>query len=71
MQTPMNELIEMMNDAKEKGFENLDWPSLIRTYSLVEKEKNAIQYAYNAGRHDALDKIENTSEQYFNEKFNQ
>lgn len=46
MKTAMEELIEMMNDAKEKGFQNLDWLMLIRTYSLLEKEKKQIINAF-------------------------
>ena len=49
MKTAMQELIEMMNDAKEKGFENLDWILLIRTYSLLEKEKEQIVAAFEVG----------------------
>ena len=67
MKTAMQELIEMMNDAKEKGFENLDWIMLIRTYSLLEKEKEQICNAYT----DGLEGPYIGAEQYYNQTFNQ
>lgn len=63
----MEELIEMMNDAKEKGFVNLDWVSLIETYSLLKKEKNQIiDFAYGCTQHISREDIE----EYYNKTYN-
>ena len=74
----MQELIEMMNDAKEKGFENLDWLLLIRTYSLLKKEKEQIINAYDNG-YKACDLDEEleinktmfSGDRYYNNTYNQ
>jgi hypothetical protein len=78
MKTAMEELIEMMNDAKEKGFENLDWILLIRAYSLLEKEKRHIINAYDDGYKacdldEALEinKTMFSGERYYNQNYNQ
>lgn len=66
MKTAMEELIEMMNDAKEKGFVNLDWVSLIETYSLLKKEKNqTIDFAYGCVQHISREDIE----EYYNRTY--
>jgi hypothetical protein len=87
MKTPMNELIEMMEDAKAKNL-TPDWVSIIRAYGLVRKEKNAIINAVNFNEQKAVnycndivfkhygtykffDIDENVGERYFNETYNQ
>jgi hypothetical protein len=69
MKTAMTELIEMMNDAKEKGFQNLDWLMLIRTYSLLKKEKeqqlNLIRFLR------TNDKMGKSVDDLYNEFYNQ
>jgi len=70
MKTAMQELIEMMNDAKEKGFKNLDWLLLIRTYSLLEKEKEQIINSY-YGKIDGVFGYREEGEEYYNQTFNQ
>lgn len=86
MKTPMQELIEMMEDAKAKNL-TPDWVSIIRAYGLVKKEKNAIVSAVNANEQKAVNfcndivlklhkqsKLfsidEKAGEKYFNEIYN-
>lgn len=73
MKTAMEELIEMMNDAKEKGFQNLDWLMLIRTYSLLEKEKKQIINAYLKGDSNGCGCYEyatnKDAEEYYNQTY--
>jgi Zn/Cd-binding protein ZinT len=49
----------MANEIFDKGFSK-----------YLEKEKEHIKTAYNVGVHNALDKIEITSEEYYQEKYN-
>ena len=76
MKTALQELIEMMNDAKEKGFENLNWLKIISTYNLLEKEKQQIINAHFEGWSDAYDYLKDDfsaprqAEDYYNETYN-
>ena len=76
MKTALQELIEMMNDAKEKGFENLNWLTIISTYNLLEKEKQQIINAHFEGWSDAYDYLKDDfsaprqAEDYYNETYN-
>jgi hypothetical protein len=72
MKTPMQEMLEWVRATLPM---DLDWPIMIeqKVKSLLEKEKEVIMDAYEAGSHTEWD--ENTwmlveKREYYNETFN-
>jgi hypothetical protein len=70
MQTPITKILETMNNPKAKDFKTYDWVHLIKILSYLGDEKMAIADAYKRGKQDALDNIEKTGFEYYNEKYN-
>lgn len=69
--TVLQELIEKIKLLKplEGKIDSIDVISFMAE-NMIEKEKEQIAKAYNIGKHDALDSIQTTSEEYYNKNFN-
>jgi hypothetical protein len=59
MKTAVQELIEMMEDAKEKKLDLIDWLVIMKVYSIEKKEKDQMINFYK------WMKINENSESYF------
>lgn len=71
MQTPINKILELMNNPKTETLKTADWVDVIKALCFTGDEKIAIADAYIKGKHDALDNIEKTGFEYFNETYKQ